>query len=205
MDIGKNGQYFVICALVLDDFQGKNFASMVKFLIKEHSKFKKTKEIHASQMSFAHKEYFFKHLHNVDFKIHYLVIDKNNIKPELFRDKDICFNYMIQLIMYPLFKNIDVLNIYVTIDERNIKTTSQKSLEDYLRVELLKHSLFNKQIYVRYEDSRKYKNLQAVDMFANAIYRKYNYHKDDLYNYFSSKIVKSVIFPTYIDTKNKKE
>lgn len=204
MDIGKNGRYFVICALVLDDFQGKNFSSMVKYVIKEKSKTGKEKELHSNQMSFDDKKFFFRYLDPIDFNIYYLIVDKNNVHPELFRNKDICFNYMVCLMMNELLTKTDILNMYVTIDERNVKTTSQKSLEDYLRIELLKHSFYYKQIYVRYEDSRKYKNLQAVDMFANAIYAKHNYNKDYLYSYFSNKIVQSKIFPLLLDTQNQK-
>lgn len=200
MDIGKNGRYFVICALVLDDFQGKKFAGMVKFIIKEKSGSKNMRELHASQMSFNDKEYFFKYLKNLDFEIFYLVINKNNIHPELFRQKDICFNYMVRLMLRPLLKKADILNLYVTIDERNVKTTSQKSLEDYLRIELLDYSLYDKQIFVRYEDSRKHKNLQAVDIFANSIYAKYNRDKDYFYSLFVEKIKSKISFPMDVDT-----
>ncbi len=205
MDIGKNGRYFVICALMLDDFQGKKFASMVKYIIKEKSKTGKDKELHSNQMAFNDKKFFFTYVDPIDFNIYYLIVDKDNVHPELFKNKDICFNYMVQLMMHPLLMKTDVLNVYVTIDERNVKITSEKSLEDYLRTELLKYSLYNKQIYVRYENSRKHKNLQAVDMFANAIYAKHNYNKDYFYCYFSNKIVKSVIFPLNVDKENEKE
>jgi hypothetical protein len=87
-----------------------------------------------------------------------------------------------------------IVTLYITVDNRNIKISSEQSLQEYLYIELIKRGLYNKNIHVKYVDSVKSKNLQAVDLFVNAIYIKYNHDKSMLYSLFSKKIYKTIFF-----------
>jgi hypothetical protein len=186
----KNERYFVICALIMDDFQGTSLSTSINRFIKYKYPNIKITELHASQMSFQEKVDFFKYIEDISFKIAYLILDKDNIDSNLFKNNNSLFNYMIFLLLEEYIKNFNTINLYITIDNRNIKITSEKSLEEYLVIECIKNKSYVKNIYIKYDDSRKNNNLQGVDMFANAIYAKYNHGKDNLYLYFEDKITK---------------
>jgi hypothetical protein len=188
---------------VLDEFHGKNMAAIVKHII--HTRFNSLKihELHASQMSFADKVHTFNYFLKENFKLSYLVIDKNNIDKNMFKNTNICFNYMVQLMLKDLILHVDTLKLFITVDNRNVKITSEKALEEYLNIELLKNEIYDKYVHVRYEDSRQHHNLQAVDLFTNAIYAKYNYNKSHFYSLFVEKVYGRVNFPLKIDNNLK--
>ena len=188
----KNERYFVLCALITDDFQGISLSNSINHFIKYKYSNIKTTELHASQMSFQEKVDFFVHVRDIPFKIAYVVLDKNNIDQNLFKNNNSLFNYMIFLLLEEYIKDSYVINLYITVDNRNIRITSEKSLEEYLIIECIKNKSFVKNIYIKYDDSRKNNNLQGVDMFANAIYTKYNHNRDGLYLYFKDKITKKI-------------
>jgi hypothetical protein len=75
--------------------------------------------------------------------------------------------------------------------------TSEKSLEEYLNTQLAEQGIYHKNVYVSYSDSKNSHHLQVVDLFANAIYAKYNYKKVHFYSFISSKIVASQLFPQH--------
>jgi len=200
MDFRKNERYFVVCALIVDEFQGCGLGKIVKNIIYEKSKVHKIRELHASQLSYDDKVNFYKSVNSLSYKINYIVLDKNKVNENIFKNKNACFNYLVYLLLIDLIDDFNIINLYITVDNRNIEHNSENSLGEYLGVELLKKSFYNKNIYIKYQDSRKNKNLQAVDMFVNAIYKKINLKKDLFFNYFKDRIHKVIYFPINIDT-----
>ncbi|MBC7766713.1 DUF3800 domain-containing protein [Arenimonas sp.] len=136
----KNERYFVLCALITDDFQGISLSNSINHFIKYKYSNIKTTELHASQMSFQEKVDFFVHVRDIPFKIAYVVLDKNNIDQNLFKNNNSLFNYMIFLLLEEYIKDSYVINLYITVDNRNIRITSEKSLEEYLIIECIKKS-----------------------------------------------------------------
>ncbi len=200
MDFRPNERYLVICALIVDEFQGKGVARAVKDLIHEKTKKHKIKELHASQMSFDDKATSISRIVNENIGIRYVLIDKCATHPNFFNSKNACFNYMIYLLLNAVLTDVSVLNLYITVDNRNIKTTSEDSLADYLEVELLRKGIYNKKIHIKYQDSRSHRNLQAVDLFANAIYTKYSYGNSRLYDLFSHVVIDCIPVPGLFDS-----
>jgi hypothetical protein len=88
-------------------------------------------------------------------------------------------------------------NIHITIDTRSVKVTSEKALEEYLNTQLAEGGIYDKNVFVSYGDSKNFKHLQAVDLFANAIYAKYNFNKNHFYNKILSKIKHTEHFPQW--------
>jgi disulfide oxidoreductase YuzD len=199
MDFRKNERYFVVCALIMDEFQGCSLGKIVKQIIYEKSKTDKIEELHASQMSQGDKIKFYKSIDSIDYLINYIVLDKDCINKNIFKNKNVCFNYMVYLILLDMINDFNIINLYITIDNRNIECGSEKSLEEYLNIELLKRGFYDKNIKIRYLDSRKDKNLQAVDIFANAIYSKFNFENQCMYECFAHKLFRSFVFPLDVD------
>lgn len=138
-----------------------------------------------------------------DFNISYLVIDKNNINKNFFSKKNIYFNYMIYLMLENIFKYYLESEIYIRIDNRNIKITAEDSLEEYLNIELIKNNFHDKNIHVRYDDSEKNRYLQIADLIANALFSKFNFNKTYFYDQILRKITNIVLYPNKFDRQNK--
>lgn len=201
MNFRKNERYFIVCALVVSEFQGKGVGRVVKDMIHEKSKTHTIQELHGSQMSVEDKVAFFSHMKSQEYNLRYLVLDKYSISKDIFKNTNACFNYIIYLLISDLIVDNIVVTLYITVDNRNIKTGSEGSLQEYLYIELIKRGFYNRNIHVKYADSIKNKNLQAVDLFVNAMYIKYNHNKDILYNLFSEKIY-NIIFFHKLDSMN---
>ena len=76
-------------------------------------------------------EYFCK---NNLFKVRYIVLDNTNIEEKFTENKARTFNYLMKLFLTNTInqKMLNDRDLFLHIDERNIKTNSKFSLEDYL-------------------------------------------------------------------------
>jgi hypothetical protein len=200
MDFRKNEKYFVVCALIVNEFCGKDIAKVVKNTIYNKSKVSKIEELHASQMSQSEKIIFYKSVDHINYLINYIVLDKDNLNKGIFKNKNSCFNYLVYVLLLDIINDFNIINLHITIDNRNIEHGSENSLKEYLNIELLKIGIYNKDIKIRYLDSRKDKNLQAVDIFSNSIYSKFQFENYQIYEYFSKKVSKGLVFPLEFDS-----
>lgn len=187
--------YFIICALILSESEKKRIKNSVKRIIKHISSDKMVDEIHASKMSFKEKEFSHKKFKSASFSVAYIVAHKESIHENLFKKKNVCFNYFVSLMLRNVLSKTHLKDIYITIDTRSVKVTSEKSLEEYLNTQLAEKGVYHKNVHVQYGDSKNYSYLQAVDLFANAIYAKYNFNKKHFYAYILSKISHRELFP----------
>lgn len=187
--------YFIICALILSESEKKPIKNSVKDIIKYISKSKKIDELHASHMTFEEKQFSHNKLNNKNFSLAYIVAHKESIHENLFKKKNVCFNYFVSLVLKNILEKTHLKDIYITIDTRSVKVTSEKSLEDYLNTQLAENGIYHKNVNVKYGDSKDYLHLQAVDLFANALYAKYNFNKNHFYAYLLSKITHRELFP----------
>ena len=70
-------------------------------------------------------------------------------------------------------KMLNDRDLFLHIDERNIKTNSKFSLEDYLHQELILGSNIIDKVQVEYYDSSQSKLIQIADVFSNIKYSNY--------------------------------
>lgn len=109
------------------------------------------------------------------FKVRYIVLDNDNLENRFTENKARTFNYLMKIFLTNTIhkKIINDKNLYLHIDERNIKTDSKFSLEDYLNQELLLESNIIDNVIVQYYDSAQSKLIQIADVFANIKYSNY--------------------------------
>jgi hypothetical protein len=195
LGIKASEPYFILCALVLSESQKNPIKNSVKRIIKKLSSDNTIEELHASKMTFENKQLCHNEFASKQFSIAYLVAHKESIHENLFKKKNVCFNYFVFLALKNILESTYVKEIYITIDTRSVKVTSEKSLEEYLNIQFVQRGIYNKNVYVQYGDSRNYTHLQAVDLFANALYAKYNFKKEHFYSYISNKITSRELFP----------
>ncbi len=202
MGFERNRPYFIICALLLNLDQMKAVKNIVKRTSQEIYADDENKELHANEMLFSEKIIFFNYLQKADFEISFLTINKDKIHPIFFKKKHIYFNYVIYLLLEKVMKEYSNREIYIIVDNRNIKVTAEDSLNEYLNIELIKNKQYVKNIHLKYSDSKENRYLQVVDLLANAIYAKYNFGKTYFYDYIVTKVIDMIDHPDEFDTKS---
>ena len=106
------------------------------------------------------------------FDVYYIFVDNKLVNEKTYDNKARAFNYFIDLFLtYELHhNNLPKDSYYIQIDERNVKTNAQKTLEDYLATELsLKQELID-DVLVSYCDSSNNLLIQLSDFFANLFF-----------------------------------
>jgi hypothetical protein len=209
--------FFVICLIhVLDKrklktivkrFISKNMEELKLLNSQKMFKEKKFVEIKGSELSYSLKIDFANYLckYNV-FKIIYIDVDNNQVDQKLYKNKARAFNYLVDLCLgYSIRKKILPKGDYsIQIDERNIKTNAQKTLEDYLNMELgLKKNYVN-DVTVEYFDSADNTYIQISDFFSNLYfsYKMNNEGYKEIINQMIENNVLKLIFK-FPENKNK--
>lgn len=191
----KHEPYFILCALILSENEKKPLKNSVKRIFRELCKSRVVEELHASEMSFGEKQFAHNQFSGKSFSLCYLVSHKESIHQNLLKKKNVCFNYFVYLALKDVLEKTHLQEIHITIDTRSVKVTSEKSLEEYLNTQLAQKEVYNKNVHVLYGDSKNYLHLQVVDLFANALYAKYNFNKNHFYSYIKDKIHSRECFP----------
>lgn len=106
------------------------------------------------------------------FEVRYIILDNNLLDERFIRNKARTFNYLIKIFLINSIKKnyINDREIYLQIDERNVKTDSKYSLEDYLNQELLLNDNIIENVQVQYFDSSQNCLIQIADVFSNIMY-----------------------------------
>ena len=106
------------------------------------------------------------------FEVRYIILDNNKIDDRFIKNKARTFNYLIKLFLINSIKKkyIEDKEIFLQIDERNIKTDSKYSLEDYLNQELQLNDNLVENAQVQYFDSSQNCFIQIADVFSNIMY-----------------------------------
>lgn len=195
LGLKQNEPYFIVCALILSEAEKRPIKNAVRRILRKLSAQTTLGELHASQMTFAEKQLTHNHFKDKKFSLCYLVAHKESIHENLFKKKNVCFNYFVYLAIRTVLEKTHIKEIHITIDTRSVKVTSEKSLEEYLNTQLAQKGVYHKNVYVQYGDSKNYTHLQAADMFSNALYAKYNFRKDHFYSYILGKVLNKELFP----------
>jgi hypothetical protein len=138
------------------------------------------------------------------FEIRYIVLDNNLIEPKFVKNKARTFNYLLKLFLINSKKKgyVNDKEIYLHIDERNVKTDSKFSLEDYLNQELVLSAGIIENATVEYYDSCQNVFIQIADIFSNLLYS--NMLTNGKYdNKIKEMKEKGYILPTFIFPQNK--
>jgi len=176
-------RYFVIGALVTENnTHRKSLKNLHSRLFVDHCLPNKLDELHASSLNFPAKQDILNKLNKLAcFHLDYLTADKNHLIPSLFKEKNICYNYLIGRLIKKCISSYKE-SITILLDNHSIKTTSLNSLKDYILIEARTRWRFDWPISIEMCDSKQCKGIQIVDVVANAVFAKYNYGAQHLYN-----------------------
>lgn len=105
-------------------------------------------------------------------EVRYIILDNNLLDERFIKNKARTFNYLLKIFLINSIKKkyIKDNEIFLQIDERNVKTDSKYSLEDYLNQELLLNDNLIDNVQVQYFDSSQNCFIQIADVFSNIMY-----------------------------------
>lgn len=105
-------------------------------------------------------------------EVRYIILDNNLLDERFIKNKARTFNYLLKIFLINSIKRkyIQDKEIFLQIDERNVKTDSKYSLEDYLNQELLLNDNLIDNVQVQYFDSAQNCFIQIADVFSNLMY-----------------------------------
>lgn len=106
------------------------------------------------------------------FEVRYIILDNNQLDERFIKNKARTFNYLIKIFLINSLKKgyINDNELFLQIDERNVKTESKYSLEDYLNQELILNDNILENVQVKYFDSSQNCFIQIADVFSNIMY-----------------------------------
>ena len=114
------------------------------------------------------------------FRVGYIILDNNRLQQKFISNKARTFNYLLKLFFANAVqrKYIEDEEIFLHIDERNVRTGSRFSLEDYLNQELILNLGLIKNVKTKYYDSSQNQLIQVADVFSNIMYSNLMTHGD---------------------------
>lgn len=103
------------------------------------------------------------------FEIYYICCDNKKVKDYFYNNTSRAFNYLIKLSFehFTNYKYICKKKNYLFIDERNVRTDTKATLEEYLNTELVTGSHIQDGFFVEYCQSENRELIQIADVFAN--------------------------------------
>lgn len=186
-DLGNGGRYFVIALIVPQ--KSKRIMNFMKRFCIDNS----LQEIKAYNLAFSQKQELFNKLTSAnDYTVSYIVADKTHVDPQLFRDKNILYNYLFSFLIRKTIRSAKE-DIRILLDNHSTKTKSINSLGDYIKIKAITQWGYKGNLQIGYVDSKNSKTIQAADIVANAIYAKYSQNKAHFYSMLT--ISESIKFP----------
>ncbi len=198
-NLGKNGKYFTIAAIAVDDKKAYHrIARIMKQACLELAPEgeKPLDEVHSTLLKFEQKQDLLNKLATrADHEIFILVADKKHLTFELSdKNRNIGYNYLSGILVKRIVRKYDD-DICFTFDGRSTKVTSRDSLLDYLRIKSNIEWGYKHNLDLRQSDSRSVYCLQAADLLANVSYRAYRDDKHHLLDIAKPRIETVIEFP----------
>ncbi|WCG32634.1 DUF3800 domain-containing protein [Enterococcus dispar] len=128
----------------------------------------------------------------------YMIFDNQSATDRLRKNPSITFNYLVGISTKKILTNSTDRTLNLHLDNRNCSVYNLKSLEDYLKIELIAKAGIADNVTVQYHESENNELVQIADIFSNSVHRLVTYHNST--KYFPSNIrIHDLCSPSYKD------
>lgn len=180
-NLGVDGRYFVIACI--DTKMSKSLHNIMKNKLRQAKKLFPNLTTHSHEVKAKDaypcvKHHILESIASKDLSISYIVADLQHINPNLLKDKNILYNYLMKLLISKLVDENDKnTKLNIICDNKTTKVASANSFSDYIKLYLNFECIYNIDVNVLYLDSDAGDAyiVQAADYVANAIYTQYQY------------------------------
>ena len=201
-NMGNSGRYFVIACI--DTMECKALHNIMKRKLKKAAElFPETKMSHAHEIKAKDaypciKHHIIESIVSKDVRLSYIVADLKHVKSYLLEDKNIFYNYMMNILVSNLITEKDKgTRINLLCDNKTTKITSKNSFTDYIKLYFNYERDYRLDLNVAYLDSDAGDAyvVQAADYVANAVYTYYEFNNALYHDILRSKLYKVEKFP----------
>jgi len=187
----KPSDYFVVTILaVKSESERKKLAKAVERTLRNKLKGSKRKvhELKGSLTSFPVKWYFYEKARGADFQLFALVLPKKKLLKSFVKDKSRVYNYLARKLLKALpLEHVQGRLIFIL--DRSKKKAEIKEFNEFIYASLRGHLPSGTLLDIHHFDSQSTKELQATDLFAWGIYRKYELADTEWYDCFKDHIL----------------
>lgn len=203
-DIHASGtsRYFVITILDLrNQAARKKFEKSVVRTLKNklhkssatHSR-KQSIELKGTATTLADKKYFYRLVSDTEFNLYTVVLEKSRFINHLQLNKSRVYNFITHLVLKELPLKEASTQVILTLDRSKSKREIHE-FNTYLLNQVEARIPPQIPLNIYHDYSHENKPLQAVDLFAWGIYRKYEHSDNQWYDVFMERIVSEEVYP----------
>ena len=125
----------------------------------------------------------------LDIDIYTIVVKKTNVNIHLRNDKNILYNYIVNLLLVPYLENIRPVDIRLIADLRISRVAKGMRFADYLKYKLYyEKALYDIDLDILFYDSLRSYGLQDVDFISGSIFKTYERRDKQYYELTKSRI-----------------
>jgi hypothetical protein len=190
----KPSKFFTVAILLIKDVQeNRKLIKAVDITLKRklnpRSKIKRiVEELKGERTDFSVKKYFYQKVSSIKFNVYAITLNKNRVYDRLRKNKSRVYNFIARQVLEQIpFNKTDNKRIVFIIDKSKGKL-GVKEFNDYVLRQLEGRINPKAPFDIHHEDSKKNKGLQAIDMFAWGIHRKYEQNDKEWYLIFEEKV-----------------
>jgi len=187
----KPSTFFTICVLAIKGRDNDRALANVVRTVARRKLFMGSKrspaELKGSTTSLEIKRYFYKKASHIDFKLYSVTLNKKLAYPHLAKDKERIYNYIARLTLEHVNFRDAAVRVIMTVD----KSKSRQRIIEFntyivSQIQALLDPLVPLDIF--HMNSIESPSLQAVDMFAWGISRKYEKEDIEWFNVFKARV-----------------
>jgi Protein of unknown function (DUF3800) len=190
----KPSKFFTVAILAIHGIgNNRKISKAVKIVLRRklnpESKRKRiVEELKGEATTLEIKKYFYKQVEDIEFNIYSMTLNKLRVYEKLAHDKSRVYNFIARQVFDHIpFEETDSGRIILTIDKSKGKK-GIKEFNEYIIRQLEGRISPKTPFDIYHEDSKKVRGLQAIDMFAWGLHRKYENKDLEWYDIFSKKI-----------------
>jgi hypothetical protein len=195
----KPSKYFTICILVIKD---PTTYYAIRHAIKKTLRRKVNKggrakhlrsEIKAADTGFNEKKHFYQQVANLEFSIYALTLNKKKELMRLTQEKDRVYNFIARLVMDKIPFEQATGSIQLIVDKSKGRA-AMREFDTYVIRQLQGRINPKSPLFINHEESHTEPAIQAVDLFAWGIFRRYEREDSEWYDLFKGKVVSDEVY-----------
>lgn len=192
----KPSSYFTICVLAVKGHENdRALAGFVRAVVRRKLRGggRDEPELKGSKTTMQVKRFLFGKVRGLDFKLYAVTLNKRRFFDSLIEDKERVYNYVAHMALQRVDFKDAAIRVIMTVD----KCKSKQAIDEFNgyilnHLKALIDPLVPLDIF--HMTSVESPNLQAADMFAWGIFRKYEMGDAEWYDVFRGKIREDVLF-----------
>ena len=193
----KPSGFFTICVLAVKGAENDRALTKAVQAVIRRKVFPRYKsgnlELKGSLIPFETKKYFFGMVCPIDFKLHFVTLDKRKACAGLYADKERVYNYIARLTLEKVNFTDAAIRVIMTVDKLKPRQ-GVRAFNAYMLQHLKANIDPLVPLDIFHVPSQESPGLQAADMFSWGVFRKHERGDQEWYGVYSGKISSEAVY-----------